>query len=284
MPVILPSMSTGVRFRTPLTLSCAATVQTCVSFSLQGHLTENDRKFSAPNSEPAPFGILVDRAVALCSARWRFFLCLSLIVLVAEGLLALLAGGIIGELVATTLFPPFIVAGANIAAATAIAGEVLSWQAILRRALPRLPAIILIDLLVQYIVAGGLIGVAQPESIEQFSLSCITLLLGSTLLFADVYASIETDTPWRLVPFGFMRSIRLSWENGNIIRIAYLGALQIPVALLTVMTQQILGLHHVAGAQLIADLPIPTLLAAPFSVLTTVVYFDCLAREGRTTS
>lgn len=198
--------------------------------------------------------------------------------------MALAVRGLTGELLATTIFPPLIVASANIAAASAAAGELLPWSAIVKRALPRVFAVMLIDLLVQYIVAGGLIGIVQPESIEQFSLSCITLLLGSTLLFADVYASTETQTAWRLVPLAFMRSIMLSWENGNIIRIAYLGALQIPVALVTVMTLQILNLHHLAGAQLIADLPVPTLLAAPFSVLTTVVYLDCLARERRPTS
>ena len=190
-----------------------------------------------------------------------------------------------GANIAAYVLTPFLTAVANIQCAVDLRDEQVSARDLFARALGRLWAIILIDFVFYFAFNSGAILMFFPGNDAMNSLlGAMTVAVTSTLLLADVYASVEAQPKWFLVlPLSFMRSISLSWQNGNMLRVLLLAVFLIAEFLVTVMLEQWFTLRHLRGALFLADVPLSTVFAAPFAVLFTVVYFDCVARENTAT-
>jgi len=151
----------------------------------------------------------------------------------------------------------------------------------LRRAIP----VIIIDLLCA-LISDSAYGAFSPQSgspsYGEYFLGALTLALGGTLLFADVWATVTDGVTWyALVPFAFFRSITLAWQGPTIFRVLLLVALQVPPVLVSILLAEWMDAKHLSGSWFFADIPLGTLLAGPFQALFTVTYFDALAREQK---
>lgn|GEM_PF-3095024 len=236
-----------------------------------------------PNSKetlaPAPLGVLVDRAIEITGRHFKLFAGVTLLTIVFQAIVYFAVRGITGANLAGLLLPPIITTIANIRCALDLREVELPARDILAWAFGRVWAVVLIDFIFSYAFADGTFGMLSGE-VSGTLMGALTVVLTSTLIFADVYASIEPQRNALLqIPLAFMRSITLAWQNGNMLRIVLLAVLQIALVLIAIMLQQWLDFKHVHGAIFIASVPLQTLFVAPLSVLTTVVYFDCLARE-----
>jgi len=182
--------------------------------------------------------------------------------------------------VGDAVLDPLIIVYANILTAADMRGETQAPGTIVGRGLERLWAVILIDFALGYLYAGAFF--AQGQDLAGRFLGFLALLLLTTLLMADVFASTEHEvSTLALIPLSFFRSITLSWQNGNMRRLVWIMAAQIAlIALVEYLTLLLLHRHYSAAqANFYAVTPLATLLTAPFAVLTTVIYLDCLARE-----
>lgn len=269
---------------------CAPDARSYASSSRRVRAQGYDLKFLDPNSKetsrPAPLGVLVDRAIEITGRNFKLFATVTLLTLCAQTLLYFFVRGPNGVNLAALALAPLITTIANIRCALDLRAADISARELIGWAFGRLWAVILIDFVFsfafsegsfQMLLSGGDIGAVLT--------GVLTIVLTSTLAFADVYASIEPQRNALLtLPLAFMRSITLAWQNGNMLRIVMLAVLQVALALVTIMLQQFFELKHIHGAVFFANIPVATLFCAPFAVLTTVMYFDCLAREREATS
>lgn len=241
-----------------------------------------------PNSKetfaPAPLGVLVDRAIEITGRHFKLFAIVTLLTIALQAIVYFAVRGVPGANLAGLLLPPFITTIANIRCALDLRDAELPSRDILAWAFSRVWAVILIDFIFSYAFADGTFGMLSGDA-STVLMGVLTVLLTSTLIFADVYASIEPQrNAFLTIPLAFMRSITLAWQNGNMLRILLLAVFQITLVLVAIMLQQLLDSKHVHAAIFLASIPIETLFVAPLSVLSTVVYFDCLARERETTA
>lgn len=212
------------------------------------------------------------------------FAAISLLTLLLQAVLYYFIHGIVGILAASLILSPIVTAVANIQSALDIRHGEIPHSEFMEWALSRLWAVILVDFVAWFASFGGtsLLASASPGEIL---LGMLSLVLTATLLFADVYVSVEPQPNLLLsIPFAFMRSIGLAWQNGNMMRMLAITAVQIAIFALSDPLYRLLASHHVPGATFAAIVPLGTLLSAPFAVLTTVVYFDAVAREREMTT
>ncbi|MFN2529253.1 MAG: hypothetical protein ABR584_11125 [Candidatus Baltobacteraceae bacterium] len=239
---------------------------------------------SKETSAPASLGVLVDRAIEITARHFQLFAVVTMLTIALQAIVYFAVRGITGANLAGLLLPPIITTIANIRCALDLREAELPMREILAWAFGRVWAVILIDFIFSYAFADGTFGMLSGDASGTF-MGVLTVLLTSTLIFADVYASIEAQrNAFLQIPLAFMRSITLAWQNGNMLRIVLLAVFQITLVLVAIMLQQWLDFKHVRGAIFFASVPLQTLFVAPLSVLTTVVYFDCLARERETIS
>ena len=241
-----------------------------------------------PNSretlDPAPLGVLVDRAIEITGKNVKLFFVVTLLTLGLQLVIYFFAPTNAGIDIPALIFPPFITALANIRCALDLRDAQLSTQAILAWALRRVAAVIFIDFVFDFAFLIGCAGMLSGDAGDIFT-GILTVLFTSTLVFADVHASVEPQKNVLLsIPVAFMRSIALSWQNGNMVRVLLLALINIALYLVSIMLQQLLLFKHVKGALFLANVPLSTLFVAPVAVLTTVLYFDCVARERRVIS
>ncbi|GAC1655007.1 MAG: hypothetical protein NVS9B12_05890 [Vulcanimicrobiaceae bacterium] len=218
--------------------------------------------------------------------HWRFFAALTSATLFLQAGLCFFVRGPLGFDIALGGLTPFVTACANIRCAIDLReGDLPAWH-VVRWALGRLWAVILIDTVFSLAFTSGAMLMFFPANDPANAvLGALTVALTSTMMFADVHASVEPQAHWVFtVPLSLMRSISLSWSNGNIFRVLALGAFVIAEFLVLFMLDEWFALHHVSGGTFLAQIPLSTAFAAPFAVLFTVVYFDCLARERAATS
>lgn len=241
---------------------------------------------SKETSRPAPIGVLVDRAIEITGRNFKLLASLTLLTLCAQAIVYFFVRGSNGVNLAALALAPVITAAANIRCALDLRSAEISTRELIAWAFGRLWAVILIDFVFSFAFSEGSFQMLfSGGDVGAVLTGILTIVLTSTLAFADVYASIEPQrNAFLALPLAFMRSITLAWQNGNMLRIILLAVLQVALALVTIMLQQFLDLKHVHAAIFIANIPVATLFCAPFAVLTTVIYFDCLAREREATS
>ncbi|MDP9017195.1 MAG: hypothetical protein M3N19_02605 [Candidatus Eremiobacteraeota bacterium] len=227
----------------------------------------------------------MDRTVELFVRRWRFYCVLSLAAIAVQGAICLVWRRDIALDVVTSAVLPIITTVANIQTALDLRGGELDPREIFAWALRRLWAVMLIDFVVSFTYIVGFVLMVHASSIDDAVMGLLTLLLTSTLVFADVFASVELFPSSLLrIPFAFMRSVALFWQHGNMVRALAILSFQVAAGLLALMLSDWLTFKHAGSAAFVADVPLGTLFAAPFAILTTVVYFDAIAREDEATS
>lgn len=258
------------------------------SSSLRARRTANDLKFSAPNSEgalrPAPFGELVDRALALVRKNALFYAIFAAIVLGLQALWYTFYHGREAMLLAFDIVVlVFFTIVINIRTALDLRGGELPLGELLGWAFGRFWAVLIIDLFVWLSISAGADLTFAPQSADAFLGGVLLLVLTSTFIFCDVVASVEPQPRWyAIVPAAIRRSVGLAWQNGNISRALAIVVFQATFGLVGVLAQALLSAAHVKGAAFLANQPLNTLLTPFFATLTTVVYFDALARERET--
>lgn len=152
--------------------------------------------------------------------------------------------------------------------------ELLAW------AFGRFWAVLIIDLFVWLAITSGTEMTFAPGSIDIFFAGILTLVFASTFIFCDVVASVEPQPRWyAIVPLAVRRSAMLAYQHGNLLRALAIVILQTAFSLVGIFAQALLAAKHVKGAEFLANQPLNTLLTPFFAALTTVVYFDALARE-----
>lgn len=153
-------------------------------------------------------------------------------------------------------------------------GELLAW------AFGRLWAVIIIDFVVWLTLSAGTAMAFTPASADTFLGGAFFLVAAAGLIFCDVVASVEPHAHWyAIVPAAIRRSIRLAFAHGNILRALAIVIFQAVFTLLEALLQQFLSDRGIKGAEFWGNQPLNTLLTPFFAALTTVVYFDALARE-----
>lgn len=224
--------------------------------------------------------MLVDRTIELTRRHAGFYSGLTLIAIAVQAGFAYFFREPAGIAIAGSIVLPFVVTAVNIQTALDIRGGAISRRELLDWTLSRVWAVIIIDLAIAFPFGSGVWLIAFSGTLEDVLTGLLTIVLCTTLLLADVFASVEPSPgPIKTLPFAVVRSIMLAWQNGNIVRLLFIAVLQATSILLAATIEKYLVLQHVPGATFLTDVALGTLLAAPFSVLTTVIYFDCLARE-----
>ena len=228
--------------------------------------------------------MLVDRAVEITGRHFKFFALFTLCTLVIQAIVYFIWRNQWGLNVPGILLVPMLTTVANIRCALDLRDAQLPVREVLAWAVRRLWAVIIIDFVFGFAFLDGCYGMISADAGTMFT-GALTIALTSTLVFADVYASVEPqENPLLTIPWAFMRSISLAWQNANMVRIALLALIQVALILLSIMIQQLLEAKHIHGAVFLANVPLSTLFVAPLAVLSTVIYFDCLARERAVTS
>lgn len=153
-------------------------------------------------------------------------------------------------------------------------GELLGW------AFGRYWAVLLIDFFVSLGISSGTALAFAPQSGDDFFLGLTLLFLCAPLIFCDVVASVEPQERWyAIIPLAVQRSVRLTYQHGNLARAFAIVAFEAVLLIFGVFLERVLSAAHVPGASFLGNQPINTLLTPFFAALTTVVYFDALARE-----
>jgi hypothetical protein len=254
--------------------SCAPALH--ASTVLQSSPPESDQPL-----EPAPLGTLLQRALHVCARHALLFGAVTVAVLLLQRAVYAFFPGELGANFVAAAFTPIIAVTANIAAAADLRATSLSLGELFDLALTRLWAVIVLDLAFSWLLQVAF-NVMFAPSLGDALVGLIGFILAATLVFADVYASVEPQPNLlRTLPLAIMRSVGLSWQDGNIARVFSLASL----LMLLFVGNALLGLwimtHHVRDAVFLANVPLGTVVQAPLSALFTAVYLDCLARERR---
>ncbi len=226
-----------------------------------------------------PFVQLLKRALLLYRGRGWLYSLTTLAVLAAQILVYFFAHFKHGDALDLLLITPILVTLVNAGIASDLCGEFVRDRLLFERVLERVWAVIIIDFILTSIFVAGADALATGDAFN-ILLGLAILLMSGTLFFADVYASTELQPSMlTILPFSFMRSSALAWQNGNIVRICYLIGLQAALMLMIGLIAVVLRNHHAVDTEFGANLPLYTLTAGPLTALFTVVYYDCIARE-----
>ena len=152
------------------------------------------------------------------------------------------------------------------------------------RALERGWAVIVISFVQSIVIDSGMGGIIEG-AIGSRILGVVLLLLGLTLIFADIDAVVNDEEPWwLLVPLAFSNSIRAAWSGRTMLRVIGLFVAQLVIQQAGYLAiAPLLQKLHVADAEFWATMPVNALLLAPFGILTVLVYFDAIGYESKRT-
>jgi len=188
--------------------------------------------------------------------------------------------GQLGAGFVTAAFPPIIAVLANIQTAADLRAAPLPLSELFDLALTRLWAVIILDLVFYWSLGLGVEIMLSSSSIGNWLAGLIAFMLAATLIFADVYASVEPQpNRLRTLPLAIVRSVSLACQNGNLARVFSLASLLMLIVVAGELLNQWVGAHHVRDAVFLGEVPFGTLVQAPLSALVTAVYLDSLARE-----
>jgi hypothetical protein len=243
---------------------------------LQSSPPESDRAL-----EPASLATLIERALRVCGRHALPFGALTLAVLGLQRAVYAVFPGELGANFVAAAFTPIIAVVANIRTAADLRATPMSLGELLDLALTRLWAVIVLDLAFSWLLQVAFTIMFAP-SLGDALVGLCGFMLAATLVFADVYASVEAQPNLlRTVPLAIMRSVWLSWQDGNIARVFSLASLLLLLFVGSALFGQWAITHHVRDAMFLANVPLGTIVQAPLSALFTAVYLDCLARERR---
>ncbi|HVA26856.1 MAG TPA: hypothetical protein VNF68_01665 [Candidatus Baltobacteraceae bacterium] len=141
-------------------------------------------------------------------------------------------------------------------------------------------AVIAISLIQQFVIGYGLAGIFQGDVLDRI-LGVVVLVMGLTLIFADIDAVVnDDDTWWLLLPRAFSNSIRAAWTGSTMVRVIGLFLAQYALQQLGLAVRFELQSMHVADAVFWATIPLDALLLVPFGIVTVLVYFDAIGYES----
>ena len=173
---------------------------------------------------------------------------------------------------------PLIVVIANVQTARDIMQTPSSLKDLAMIALERWWAVLLIDFVLAILQGNSIAMMVGGTGLADTVLGACALFLTAPLLLADVFASVQAEvSTLTVIPMAILRSLMLFWQNNNALRL--LGLLVLQLLAFSAQRYITTNVAHTLIAQLVVDALIQALIAAPFAVLTTVIYFDCLARE-----
>jgi hypothetical protein len=112
----------------------------------------------------------------------------------------------------------------------------------------------------------------------------IALMMGLTLIFADVDAVVsEDDRWWLLVPTGLTNSIRAVWTGSTMLRVIGVFLVSFLLQELAASTQFVAWLQgiRIHDAAFWAATVLDALMLAPFGILTVLIYFDAIGYESK---
>lgn len=150
----------------------------------------------------------------------------------------------------------------------------------LYRGFQRCTLVIAIDFMASIAVAYAL----QSFSMRDVATGIALLAVNVSLIYADVFAVLETPADALLLLRSIGRSTYVAW-NGveNIGRSFTLMALQLAPLLVSQVLQHRFELQHVPYASFWSQLALGTLLVPPLSALTALVYLDATGHEAKRT-
>lgn len=232
-------------------------------------------------------GAIVDRALATYGSDWRLYLALALAAFCVQGIVALVAGrsdqSDLYVQVANLGVDAFLAGCVSIGVAARMRDEPRPHATILAQAARRWWAIALVDLVVWLVRAFSFDAVFGGLEDTGYGLFAIpTLAIWGTLLFADVIASIDEETPPAALPgFALVRSVVIACARNNLWRVTLLSAMTLPAIMLPMVLDDALRIHGVAGHAFWSSIPVDALLIGPYQALFTVFYFDLRNRVER---
>lgn len=190
--------------------------------------------------------------------------------------------GEVGANFVAAAFTPIIAAIVNIQTAADLRAAPLSLSELFDLALTRLWAVIILDVVFYWLLQLAFAIMFSSPAIGDALVGLIGFMLAATLIFADVYASVEPQpNRLRTLPLAVLRSVSLAWQNGNIARVFSLASFLMLLFIGAALLNQWIVAHHVRDAVFLGEVPLGTIVQAPLSAVFTAVYLDCLLREHR---
>jgi hypothetical protein len=177
----------------------------------------------------------------------------------------------------------FLSGAVTIGIAARLTDEELSRTSLLRIVARRWWTIFAVDLVAWLIHAytfSSIFGGPDDTGYGLFSLA--TVIIWGSLLYADVIASLDGQTPPAAVPgFSLLRSIGIALRLPNLLRTVLLSAMTLPATMLPLLLGDVLKAHGVPLYDFWANTPLDALLTGPYQALFTVFYLDVRARDER---
>lgn len=105
-----------------------------------------------------------------------------------------------------------------------------------------------------------------------------TLVIWGSLLFADVIASIDEQTPLPALPgLALLQSIALSWRGRNLWRVTVLAAVTLPAIMLPILLDDFMKTHGIAMHAFWSSTPVDALVVGPYQAVFTAFYLNSRA-------
>ena len=226
------SRSTAASSTGSTTSSCAQARLRCASSCNQA------------STRPANFSALFDRAIEAYAARAPFYLSLALAIFAIQGVVTFALQALPNKDVAALIeqgvnvgVDAFLSGAVTIGIAARLTDEELSRTSLLRIVARRWWTIFAVDLVAWLIHAytfSSIFGGPDDTGYGLFSLA--TVIIWGSLLYADVIASLDGQTPPAAVPgFSLLRSIGIALRLPNLLRTVLLSAMTLPATMLPML-------------------------------------------------
>lgn len=177
----------------------------------------------------------------------------------------------------------FLAGTVTISVAAHLAGEEIETSSLLALVARRWWAIALVDLVAWLIHAYTFASIfGSPDETGYGLFALATVVIWGSLLYADVIASLDGQTPPAAVPgFALLRSIALALRLRNLLRTLILSAMTLPAIMLPMILGDVLRARGLPLAEFWSEIPLDALLVGPYQALFTVFYLDLRTREER---
>lgn len=218
-----------------------------------------------------PLLVLFGQALALVYKRWALYLGLVVLAIALQGAIVAFWRAPQALFFANLIVAPILQTVVYAFTAADLSEErdhAWAWGRVLERAW----AVIVIDFLLWFVNVSAL---QTGDGILSFLVASFYMLVGATLLFSDVSATIDDEESLLLlIPRSFVRSIAATWQSGIIWQALALYFLGVLLSLGSLGLQVQFDSLHIPQAAFWANIPLGTLLTPPLSALTALVYLN----------